>query len=72
MPLVVGVFLSLDPYFKAQEHMRGAERGLLYVMALLTTYAANGVPPHAAFERLKEYEELFPRDCEDREADREG
>jgi len=60
VPLVVGVFLSLDPYFKAQEHMRGAERELLYVMALLTTYAANGVPPHVAFERLKEYEELFP------------
>jgi hypothetical protein len=60
MPLAASVFLSLEPYFKAQEHMKGAEREMLYVMALLTTYSASGMPPHLAFERIKGYEELFP------------
>ncbi|MEM4488463.1 MAG: type II secretion system F family protein [Desulfurococcaceae archaeon] len=59
-PLIIGLFLLFEPYFRAAEHMRGAERELLYVMALLTTYAANGVAPHIAIDRLRmKYKELF-------------
>jgi len=60
LPLVAAIFLLLEPYLQARKHMSGAEREMLYVMSLLTTYAANGVPPHVALERLKDYQELFP------------
>jgi flagellar protein FlaJ len=60
LPLVAAIFLLLEPYLQARKHMSGAEREMLYVMSLLTTYAANGVSPHVALERLKDYQELFP------------
>lgn len=60
VPVIIALLMVFEPYFKAQEHMRGAERELLYVTTLLTTYAANGLPPHVAFQRLKKYSDLFP------------
>lgn len=59
VPTVVGLLLMLDPYIRAQQHMKGAEKELLYVMALVTTYAANGVAPHIAINRLRRYRDLF-------------
>lgn len=60
LPLIVGIFLFFEPYFRALEHMRGAERELPYVSALMTTYAANGIMPHVALERIRtRHRDLF-------------
>jgi len=57
---LVSVLTIMDPVLKTYEHLSMCKEELPYVSALLTVYAAAGVPPHKALERIGEKKELFP------------
>lgn len=60
MPLAYSVYLLFRPIVKARALESGCIRELPYVAALMTSYAAVGIPPHRSMAVAGMKERLFP------------
>jgi len=60
IPLVGGLYITFRPVIKAKSFESQCEREAPYVAALLTSYAAVGVPPHVSLRTIPDKRDLFP------------
>ena len=60
MPLIGISFYIFEPVFKTIDHMRGVERELPFVIALLSIYSAANIAPSRALGLIEKHKDMFP------------